>query len=278
MEQTPTDMLETETLQYERHGHVGWLRLNRPEKLNAMTGRMWSELADIGARLRDDPDLRALVVTGNGRSFSAGIDLSSFGDGTTAPLGDVGSGGSEARQRAIAHTQEGYLWLHEAWFPTIAAVRGHALGAGMQLAMACDLRVAAAGTRFGLLETTYGLMPDLTGTQLLPRLVGPAKAKELIFTGAQIDADEAARIGLVNTVVPDHDLDAAVTALAERIAAQPPIAIRWSKRAVDEGSVLSLRDGLRFEHEGQAECIASSDFSEAISAFVGRRPATFNGH
>ncbi|HEY2428272.1 MAG TPA: enoyl-CoA hydratase-related protein [Acidimicrobiales bacterium] len=264
-----------ETLEYERDGHVGWLRLNRPEKLNAMNGVMWSELARLGPELRDDPDLRALVVIGNGRSFSAGIDLSSFG-GDGAGQG-FASNQSADRERAVAATQEGYLWLQEAWYPTIAAVRGHALGAGMQLAVACDLRVAAAGSRFGMLEARYGLMPDLTGTQLLPRVVGPAKAKELIFMAEMIDAEEAYRIGLVNRLVDDAELESAAGALATKLAAQPPIAMRWSKRAVEASTTMAVRDGLRFEHQGQAECIGSEDFREAISAFLEKRPANFTG-
>jgi len=279
------ETLELETLRYERRGHVGWLRLNRPAKLNAMNTLLWSELAELGPRLRDDPDLRALVVIGNGRAFSAGIDLSSFSDPPGAPPGSsptAGLGGGfdgdrADRSAAIAATQEGYLWLQEAWYPTIAAVRGYAFGAGMQLAVACDLRIAASGTTFGMLEAKYGLMPDLTGTQLLPRLVGPAKAKELIFTADRIDADEALRIGLVNRVVDDADLEPAAAALAEQLAGQPPIAVRWSKRAVDAAGRLPLREGLRFEHEGQSECLGSSDFKEAIGAFTEQRPAHFTG-
>jgi enoyl-CoA hydratase/carnithine racemase len=267
-------MGDFETLQYERRGHVGWLRLNRPEKLNAMNGTMWSELATLGPKLRDDPDLRALVLIGNGRSFSAGIDLSSF---SGAGPGGGFNGGSAEREAAIAATQEGYLWLQEAWFPTIAAVRGHALGAGMQLAVACDLRIAAEGAKFGMLETKYGLMPDLTGTQLLPRVVGPAKAKELIFTADIIDADEASRIGLVNRVVEDGALEEAAGELAERLAGKPPIAIRWSKQAVEASTTMPIREGLKFEHRGQAECLGSADFREAIGAFLEKRTASFEG-
>ncbi len=256
-----------ETIEFERRGRVGWVRLNRPDKLNAMSGTMWSELAALGPELRDDPDLRAVVVIGNGRAFSAGIDLASFGGPVNAGVG----GGS------IAAVQEGYLWLHEAWYPTIAAVRGHALGAGMQLAVACDLRIAARGTTFGMLEAKYGLMPDLTGTQLLPRVVGPAKAKELVFTADRIDADEALRIGLVNRVVDDDELEEAVGALAERLAAQPPIAIRWAKRAIDASTTMPVREGLRFEHEGQTECLRSADFKEAIGAFLEKRAPDFTG-
>ena len=269
-----------DTLRFERRGRVGWLHLNRPEKLNAMNAQLWAELAELGPKLRDDPDLRAVVVIGEGRAFSTGIDLGSFGsDGAPGLAGQPGlSGSPESRQASIAATQEGYLWLHEAWFPTIAAVRGHALGAGLQLALACDLRVASEGTRLGLLEARYGLMPDLTGTQILPRIVGPAKAKELIFTAAVIDADEALRIGLVNRVVPDAELEAAVGELAEQVAAQPPIAVRGAKRAVDAAAGVPVRDGVRHEQRGQAECIASADFREAISAFRDGRPPDYTGH
>jgi enoyl-CoA hydratase/carnithine racemase len=265
-----------DTLEFERRGRVGWVRLNRPDKLNAMNAQMWAELAELGPQLRDDPDLRAVVVIGNGRAFSAGIDLSSFERGSGGAPQVVTSRPSR-REEAVAAAQEGYLWLQEAWFPTIAAVRGYALGAGMQLAVACDLRLAARGTRFGMLEARYGLMPDLTGTQLLPRLVGPSKAKELIFTAAQVDADEALRIGLVNRVVDDDALEGAATDLAEELAAQPPIAIRWSKQAVDAAGRLPLREGLRFEQRGQAQCIASNDFGEAIAAFQERRRPSFTG-
>jgi enoyl-CoA hydratase/carnithine racemase len=120
-------------------------------------------------------------------------------------------------------------------------------------------------------------MPDLTGTQLLPRVVGPAKAKELIFTGARIDAAEAARIGLANQVVPDADVERAAAELAERLGGQPPISIRWSKQAVEAATRTPLREGLRFEQRGQAECIASADFREAIGAFIEKRTATFTG-
>ena len=272
-------MERMETLEFERRGRVGWLRLNRPDKLNAMNGVLWRELAELGPRLRDDPDLRALVVIGNGRAFSAGIDLATFGGSAADSPPDVLTDQTPAqREQAIADIQEGYLWLHEAWYPTIAAVRGYALGAGFQLALACDLRVAAAGTRFGMLEAKYGLMPDLTGTQMLPRLVGPAKAKELIFTAAQIDADEALRIGVVNRVVGEDELDAAVGALADQLAAQPPLAIAGAERAVDAGGHLPLREALRFEHRGQAACVASRDFAEAIAATVEQRAPVFTGH
>src|SRR6185295_8976925 len=211
-----------ETFLYERKGPVGWLRLNRPAKLNAQTPQMWSELREAGREIAADGTLRCLVVTGQGRAFSSGIDLGEIVGGT---LGDAvrapapSAGGRDPVADMILRGQEAFSWLVAAPFPSIAAVRGYALGAGLQLALACDLRIVARGTKLGALEFRYGLLPDLGGTAWLPRLVGAAKAKELIFTAAQIDADEALRIGLANRVVEDADLEREAGALAETIAA-----------------------------------------------------------
>src|SRR5207247_1813644 len=186
----------TETVIFEREGPIGRLRLNRPAKLNAQTPQMWAELRELGRTLRDERDLRCLVVSGGGR--------------------------------------------------------GYALGAGLQLALACDLRVAARTTQLGALEFRYGLLPDLGGTAWLPRLVGPARAKELVFTAARIDAEEALRIGLVNRVVEDAELDAAVGPLAETIAAQPPLAPRHAKRAI--AAFADPEPGLQRAADGPAAC------------------------
>lgn len=272
-----------ETLRFERDGHVGRLVLSRPDRLNAFTMQMWQELAALGARLLDDPgDLRALVVTGAGRAFSSGIDTSVFTDGSFGAAVDGGPGGTDERTGAggglvalIQRTQEAYTWLEEAPFATIAAVRGYALGAGLQLALACDLRIVAEGTSLGLLELRYGMMPDLGGTQRLPRLVGPGKAKELIFTGARIDAAEALRIGLCERVVHEDRLDAEAAELAALIAGQPPLAVRGAKAAVHAAGDLPRRDGLRVEAEGQAVCLASEDLREAMVAFASQRTPVY---
>jgi enoyl-CoA hydratase/carnithine racemase len=268
------------TLQFERDGHVGWLRLSRPDRLNAFTPEMWRELREIGEQLRDDPELRVLVVIGEGRAFSSGIDTSVFsGD---ALGGDTLETDRDAPRRhddpavdAIMQTQDSYTWLEEARYATIAAVRGYALGAGLQLALACDLRVFAEGTKAGLLEFKYGILPDLGGTQRLPRAVGAAKAKELIFTASQIDAEEAFRIGLTQRLVPDADLEPTVRELATTIAAQPPLAVEGAKRAVNVAGTVPTRDGLRVEAEGQAVCLRSDDMKEAIAAFVERRAPSY---
>jgi enoyl-CoA hydratase/carnithine racemase len=279
-----------QTISYEQVGAVGWLRLMRPDRLNAMTIEMWEELAKLGESLGDDASLRCLVVMGEGRAFSSGIDvehlLSGGGGGLFAEAGK-GSGASQAGSPSsgrviedklvsrIGDIQEAYTWLADAPYPTIAAIRGYALGGGLQLALACDLRIATHGTKLALPEHKYGLLPDLGGTYWLPRIVGPAKAKELIFTAESIDAEEALRIGLVNRLVDEADLESAVTALAERIAGQPPIAVRGAKRCVDQAYHQSLGEGLREAAVGQAECIRSADFLEAAQANLQKRAPVY---
>ena len=261
-----------ETLRLDRDGPVGWLHLNRPDKLNSFTIEMWRELGELGQELRDDPELRALVVIGEGRAFSSGIDTSVFTTGQSdAALRDPSPRHEDPVVAAVLRTQDAYTWLEEAPFATIAAVRGYALGAGLQLALACDIRVLAEGTTVGLLELKYGIMPDLGGTQRLPRLVGPGKAKELVLTGAKIDAAEALRIGIAERVVADGDLEREAGELAALIAAQPPLAVRGTKRAIDAASHMTVRDGLVVEAESQAVCLQSDDMKEAITAFVEQR-------
>ena len=269
-----------DTLRFERDDHVGWLHLSRPEKLNAFTPTMWRELGDLGSRVGADPDLRALVVIGDGRAFSSGIDTSVFtGEtGATSIVDDRGAGRDDPTVAAILALQDTFTWLETAPYPTIAAVHGYAFGAGLQLALACDLRVLGVGTKLGLLELQYGILPDLGGTQRLPRLVGPSKALQLILTGARLDADEAARLGLADALVPDDTVADTAGALAATIAAQPPLAVRGVKRAVHAAvSGSSVADGLRVEAEAQAACLRSADMGEAIAAFVERRPPVYRG-
>lgn len=271
------DLPTTETLRFERDGNVGRLVLSRPEKLNSFTIKMWHELRAVGEVLREDTDLRALVVSGEGRAFSSGIDTSVFTggglDGDMNAGADAGTRHADPTVDGLLRVQDSYTWLEEAPFATIAAVHGYALGAGLQLALACDLRIFARGAKVGLLEFKYGIMPDLGGTQRLPRLVGAGKAKELIFTAARIDAEESHRIGLCERLVDEADLQREAGELAAQIAAQPPLAVRGTKRAVDASGRLPVREGLVVEAESQAECLRSEDMREAISAFVeGRAP------
>ena len=274
------------TIHYEQSGHIGWLRLNRADKLNAMTTQMWQELRELGQTLSTEAharenQLRVLVVIGQGRAFSTGVDTSVFGGNAFnghehEPIPEVVAD-DDPMVSIIQGFQDAFTWLEEAPYPTIAAVRGYALGAGLQMALACDIRVVARGSRLGLLEHRYGLIPDLGGTQRLPRLVGTGKAKELIFTAQQIEAEEAYRIGLAEQLVDDEALEATVTDLADQLAGQPPLAVRYAKRAIDASQSLSVRDGLLLEAKSQAVCIRSQDAKEAGRAFMEKRMPRYSG-
>jgi enoyl-CoA hydratase/carnithine racemase len=268
------------TLRFERDGNIGWLWMQRPDRLNSFTIEMWREMAALGDEIADDADLRALVVIGEGRAFSSGIDTSVFTGGGDAGS-DITTGAGPSRHAdatvaGILRTQDAYTWFEEAAYPTIAAVHGYAFGAGLQLALACDIRVFARGTQVGLLEHKYGILPDLGGTQRLPRIVGAGKAKEMIWTAARIDADEAYRLGLCERLVDEGTVEAEARSLAEQIAAQPPLAVRGAKRAVAASfTAPSVRDGLVVEAEAQAVCLRSKDMGEAITAFVEQRAAQY---
>jgi enoyl-CoA hydratase/carnithine racemase len=270
-----------ETLEFTREGDLAWLRLNRPEKLNSFTARMWQELRTLGREVQDDASIRALIVIGNGRAFSSGIDTTVFTGGASADdaLSEIDgpSAHEDPTVASILRAQESYTWLENARFPTIAAVRGYALGAGLQLALACDIRVFARGTQVGLLEHKYGILPDLGGTQRLPRVVGAGKAKEMIWTAARIDAEESFRIGLCERLVDEGDLEKEVEALATEIAAQPPLAVRGAKRAVAAAGRVPIAEGLVVEAESQAGCLRSEDMREAITALVEQRTPRYTG-
>lgn len=271
-----TSGFTTDNIRYERDGHVATLTLDRPDKLNAFTIEMWDELADLGEQLieenSDGSDVRCLVVRGAGRAFSSGIDVSVFASG-----GSDGSGGSIASPEGIQRLQAGFNWLEDAPFPTVAALHGYAFGGGLQCALACDIRVAQEDTLMGILELNFGIIPDLGGTQRLPRVVGVGKAKELIYTSAKIDAAEAHRIGLVERLVPESDFDAHVDVLAAELASRPPIAVRNSKEMVNRSFDLSVTEGMRLEAETQMECLRSADAMEAMTANLEGREPEFTG-
>ena len=274
-------MTAMNTIDFDRDGHVGWLTLNRPDKLNSFTIEMWRELRHLGHSLVADPGgMRALVVIGAGRAFSSGIDTSVFAGGGQDGIADGPDAGTRHANPlvdGIMRTQEAFSWLEDAPFATIAAARGFALGAGLQIALACDIRIFARGISVGLLEHKYGIIPDLGGTQRLPRIVGTGKAKELIFTAARIDGEESFRIGLCEQLVSDEELEEAAQKLAGRIAEQPPLAVREAKRAVNAGFDIPIADGLRIEAEAQSVCLGSNDMKEAIRAFVDGRAPVYTG-
>ncbi len=274
-------------IRYVKDGPVGRLSLNRPDKLNAQTPAMWAYLGDLGEQLVADEDLRVLVVDGPGRSFSAGIDITAFiGGGADAAGAETASSSREEHRAAsagissvegIEYLQRAFTFFEVAPFLTIAKVQGHALGAGMQLALACDIRIVADDCQMGLLETRWGLMPDLGGTVWLPRLVGPAKAMEMIVLAQRLNAAELLAAGIVNRVVPRNDLDAEVEAFVAATVAAPPLAVRGAKAAVRDGWGAATQVGMHAAAVAQAPCVRSADFREAGAAFVEGRPALFQG-
>jgi enoyl-CoA hydratase/carnithine racemase len=254
-------------VRYQLAGQVATITLDRPEKLNAMDRRMFGELEAAAARAADDPAVRALVVTGAGRAFSSGLDVAEF-----AAMSDPA-----AAERVVTDIQRAISAFELLPKPVVAAVNGLAFGGGLQLAIACDLRIASERAEFASMEMRWAIVPDLGGTERLPRLVGLGRAKELIVTGRPVGADEALRIGLVNRVVPAHDLATEAAELAGGLASGPTLALGLAKQALNEAFERSAADGLEAARRAQRRTFASSDHAEAKAAFAERRSPRFGG-
>ena len=226
-----------QTIAYEKdEGGVARLTLNRPDVLNAVDLQMRDELWTAFEAFRDDPDARVLILRGAGRAFSAGADIADFG---TAP--------SYIEARRARRERDLWGLLLHLPKPVIAAMHGYALGAGCEMSLLCDLRVASEDARFGLPEVSLGYIPSAGGTQTLPRTVPPGVALHMILSGDPIDAAEAHGVGLVHRVVPNDELNAAAGAWARTLAKRPPQALAYAKEAVLRGLDLSLSDGLALE-------------------------------
>jgi enoyl-CoA hydratase/carnithine racemase len=262
-------MADFETLRYGIHDGVATIELARPDKRNAINAQMFGELGDAAEQAASDPGIRAVLVKGQGPSFSAGIDVTL--------LGQL-AGTRGARFRSFARTaQRPFLTLAQMDKPAVAAVQGHALGAGFQLALACDLRLCAEDARFAMLEVRFGLIPDLGGSHRLSRLIGPARAKELVWTGRTVEADEAERIGLVNRVVPAETLTKEADALVRDVVASPPIPVSLTKSLIGRSEETSLETALERDAQAQATCIDTEDHREAVAAYLKKRPPRFQG-
>jgi enoyl-CoA hydratase len=254
-----------ETLQVAQQGGILTITFNRPEVRNALNPLAWAELRSAVRQGREDDEIQVLILTGAGeKAFIAGADIRSL----------VGRGPMEV---VAGEAQEVLAELEECPKPSIAAINGYALGGGCEVAMACDIRVAAASAKLGQPEVNLGILPGAGGTQRLARLVGPGKAKELILTGDMIDAAEALRIGLVNHVVPDGETLRFAEAMARRIMAKGPVAVRLAKAAINLGLNTDLKTGMAFEKLAQAVLFGTEDKSEGVAAFVEKRPAQFKG-
>lgn len=258
-------------LLYGVHDRIATLTLNRPERLNALGDTLRQDLYDAINKAAADPDVGVLVITGAGRGFCSGGDVKSMNEREQ-------SGQTEsAADRLTPQRDRVVLAMRDCPKPIIAAVNGAAAGAGMNLALACDMRIASSAAKFSQAFVKRGLAPDWGGSWFLPRIVGAAKASELIFTGDTIDAAEAFRLGIVNSVVEPDQLMAQVNKLAKKIADGPPVAIALAKRAIHHNLDADLRSGLEFETFAQGLCRETEDSKEGVRAFMEKRAPVFRG-
>jgi enoyl-CoA hydratase/carnithine racemase len=256
-----------EAIRYELTDGIATVTLNRPEVHNAMNERMREELTRCFGDIAAGGDVRVVVVTGAGeRAFSAGADIREF----VAPQVPVRF--RDGRRRVDFRAA-----MDRCAQPIIAAIGGFALGGGLELALACDIRIASEDSQLGLTEVNLAIIPGGGGTQRLPRLVGRGKALEMILTGARVDAREALRIGLVERVVPAGEAFAAAQALARALAEKAPVALRYAKEAVVKGLGLPLDDGLRLENDLATLLRTTDDRVEGAKAFLEKRKPRFTG-
>jgi len=259
--------MASEAIRYELADGIATITLNRPAVHNAMNERMREELTACFGELARSEDARVIVVTGTGeRAFSAGADIREF----VAPQVPVRF--RDGRRRVDFRAA-----MDRCPQPIIAAIRGFALGGGLELALACDIRIAGEDSQLGLTEVNLAIIPGGGGTQRLPRLVGRGKALEMILTGARIDAREALRIGLVERVVPATEVLSSAQALARTLAEKAPVALRYAKEAVVKGLGLPLEDGLRLENDLATLLRTTDDRIEGAKAFLEKRKPRFTG-
>lgn len=245
---------------YEKDGKVAYVKMNRPDVLNALNSETFHELAGLFDDIEKSRDLRAVVVTGEGRAFVAGADI--------AELSKM----SQLQARAFSRLgQMVFSKIENLSIPVIAAVNGFALGGGCEFAMCCDIRWASDKAKFGQPEVSLGVTPGFAGTQRLARLCSAAVAKELILSGNMIDAKRAYEIGLVTNVLPPDSLLAEVKTLAEKIASQGPVAVRLAKQAINRGIDGSFETGAGYESEVFGLCFSHPESSEGLKAFLEKR-------
>lgn len=253
-----------------KHDGITVLVMNRPDRLNALNNELSSALNSALGRIAEDASVRVVVITGAGRAFCAGGDLGAIGKGRQ-------SGETHSLEPLLRAGMQAVLRMRTIPQPVIAAVNGAAAGAGMNIALAADIRIAAEEATFGQNFAKVGLFPDYGGTYFLPQLVGPAKAAELFYTGDMIDAKTALSLGIVNHVVPSAQLEAEVKLLAQKIALGPSLPIQAVKKTLFGAEKDKLSAALEHEVQEQVRCFLSEDCSEGIRAFFEKRPPKFQG-
>ena len=250
-----------ELVLYEKIGNIGVLKVNRPKALNALSREVVDEIDEVLEQIKADEEARALIVTGDG-NFAAGADIVAM----------VELGPEEARKFLFSET---FNKLENLEIPTIAAICGYALGGGLELALTCDFRIASEDAKVGLPEITLGIMPGAGGTVRLPRLIGEAKAKEMIMLGGPIKADEALRVGLVSKVVPKEELFDEAMKLAEKLSQRPKLALKAAKESINNGRI--DKNAVAKEADIWSSLFATQDQKEGMRAFVDKRKPQYIG-
>jgi len=251
---------------YEKRGRIAYMTIDRPRALNSIDPQTFQEMSNALVSFRDDKDVWVAIITGSGsRAFCVGADINEM----LPVLGDI-------RNEWWRVSPTLFRGL-ELWKPTIAAINGHALGGGLELALGCDLRVASENATFGFPEVTLGIVPGWGGTQRLPRAIGTAKANEMVMMGERIDAQEAYRIGLINKVVPADQLMPTAEQWAQKLCEIPPVAVRCAKEAMTKGIDMTLEEGLRLETKLMDICTLTEDHLEAKAAFFEKRKPNIKG-
>jgi 2-(1,2-epoxy-1,2-dihydrophenyl)acetyl-CoA isomerase len=263
--------MDFEDIVLEKEGGVTTLTLNRPDRLNSFTTKMYRELSNIMDQIKKDDEIKVVIFTGAGRGFCAGSDVSD------RLASRVGKGREENRFETLRPTGAVALDIADLDKPIIAAINGVAVGAGLSIALLSDIRLASDKARFGAVWINMGLIPDLGATYYLPRIVGMEKALDLMLSGEIINAEEALRIGLVSRVVPHEQVMATAKELATKIAAGPSVAIELIKRGLRRGLNNDLKTQLDYESYAQNLCRKTEDHKEAIQAFMEKRKPEFKG-
>lgn len=258
--------MELKNIIFTKEDDIGWIRFNRPDKLNALNPEVFRELGKVIPICAADDDIRVVILTGNEKAFAAGADIEHMANGdikTAFKLSD----------EAIV-VQERLADLPK---PTIAAISGYALGGGLEVALCCDFRIAADNAVVGLPEINLGIIPGGGGTQRLPRLINYSNAAEMIMLGSMIKAEKAERIGILNKVVPAQDLEKEVKAFAQKLMRQPAMSLRAAKIAMRKGLNTSLKDGIRIEQDLFCMLFGTEDQKEGMAAFIEKRKPQFKG-
>lgn len=263
----------TDQLLYEVNDHIATITFNRPDRMNTITSEMLAALSVYLLDADADEQVRVILITGEGRAWCAGLDVGAAVSGTG--IGSEGKGSSGNGEFNLRDAPP--VVLHKIDTPTIAALNGGAAGYGLDLALGCDIRIAAETAKLSAAYTARGLVPESGGTWLLPRILGWSKAAELLFTARTLKADEALELGLVSQVVPNDDLEATAMSVANEIAANAPLATRAAKRLMRHAMTEGLEDHVQRQYLALLQLFGTKDFREGLNSYLEKRPANFVG-